>query len=180
MHTGGAATHPIILLLNALLTQKRIIFLGHGLPAGHVANLVLAACALPGPALRGFTERAFPYSNLAGLDILEEVPGFVAGVTNPRFEDLHSRWDVFCNIETGKITISKDISKAETLSMHSSNQSLSSLGHQSISGNRTDDEAPLANSNPAMRDNRADTKGETSDTLFVEEVGLMNAQADEE
>lgn len=36
-------------------------------------------------------------------------PGFIAGVTNPRFEDLHSRWDVLCNIDTGRITVSKDI-----------------------------------------------------------------------
>lgn len=112
LHTSGPFTNPIILLINALLTQRRIIFLGHEKPASVVAGSVLAACALGsggGSVLRGFTERAFPYANLAGLDVLKQVPGYIAGVTNPRFEDLSSRWDVICNIQTGRITVSKDI-----------------------------------------------------------------------
>lgn len=44
--TGGAFTHPIIVLVNAMLTQKRVIFLGHNRPSGEVAEAVLAACAL--------------------------------------------------------------------------------------------------------------------------------------
>lgn len=36
----------------------------------------------------------------------------MAGVSNPRFEDLTSTWDVLCNIETGRIHISKDIQQA--------------------------------------------------------------------
>ena len=36
-------------------------------------------------------------------------PGFIAGVTNRIFEDHSSWWDVLCNIDTGKITVSKDI-----------------------------------------------------------------------
>lgn len=80
LHTNGAQTHPLILLFNALVTHKRIVFLGHGQPAGQVANLVLAACALGsgcGSVLQGFTERAFPYTNLSNLDNLQEV--YVAG-----------------------------------------------------------------------------------------------------
>lgn len=59
--------------------------------------------------LRGFTERAFPYSNLAGLDTLEATPGYIAGVINPRFEDLPRTWDILCNTETGRITVSKHL-----------------------------------------------------------------------
>jgi len=36
-------------------------------------------------------------------------PGFIAGVTNRIFEDHSTWWDVLCNIDTGKITVSKDI-----------------------------------------------------------------------
>lgn len=48
-----------------------------------------------------------------GLDVLEQIEelgtgGWVAGVTNPRFEDLTSRWDVLCNIDSGRITVSKE------------------------------------------------------------------------
>ncbi|KAJ1948580.1 hypothetical protein FBU59_001529, partial [Linderina macrospora] len=63
LDSSGQYTHPIILLMNGLLTQKRVIFLGHGKPAGEVANYVLAAVALGsggGGVLRGFANRAFP------------------------------------------------------------------------------------------------------------------------
>ncbi|KAI8137550.1 docking domain of Afi1 for Arf3 in vesicle trafficking-domain-containing protein [Fennellomyces sp. T-0311] len=112
LDSPGAYTHPIMLLLNALLTQKRIIFLGYGHPSGEVANYVLAACALGsgcGTVLRGFTERAFPYTNLTSVDDLLKCPGFIAGVTNPTYEEHTGWWDVLCNIDTGKITVSKDI-----------------------------------------------------------------------
>ncbi|KAI9251940.1 docking domain of Afi1 for Arf3 in vesicle trafficking-domain-containing protein [Phascolomyces articulosus] len=112
LDSSGPYTHPIMLLLNALLTQKRIIFLGYGHPSGEVANYVLAACALGsgcGTVLRGFTERAFPYTNLTSVDDLLKCPGFIAGVTNPTYEEHTAWWDVLCNIETGKITVSKDI-----------------------------------------------------------------------
>jgi hypothetical protein len=68
LHTSGHATHPVILLFNALVTEKRVVFLGHGRPAGEVANLVLAACALGsgcGTVLQGYLERAIPYANLS-------------------------------------------------------------------------------------------------------------------
>ena len=74
LHTNGHSTHPIVLLFNALTTHKRVLFLGHGQPAGDVANFVLAACALGsgcGSVLKGFTERAFPYTNLTNLDNLQ-------------------------------------------------------------------------------------------------------------
>ncbi|RKP11009.1 stabilization of polarity axis-domain-containing protein [Thamnocephalis sphaerospora] len=113
--TSGAYTPPIIVLLNALLTQKRIIFLGHERPAGEVANHVLAACALGsggGAVLRGFTERAFPYANLAHLDDLLSCPGYIAGVTNPAFKDHAEWWDVLCDVKTGRIIVSSKIAPA--------------------------------------------------------------------
>ncbi|KDQ14075.1 hypothetical protein BOTBODRAFT_33187 [Botryobasidium botryosum FD-172 SS1] len=117
LHTNGHLTHPIIVLFNALVTQKRVVFLGYGKPAGLVASFVLAACALGSGSglLRGFTERAFPYCNLSNEHIFVSVPGFIVGVTNPIFES-RSIWDVLCNIETGKIIVNKDIRPAPPLS----------------------------------------------------------------
>ncbi|KAI9844378.1 MAG: hypothetical protein M1838_002202 [Thelocarpon superellum] len=111
--TGGAYTHPVIVLVNAMLTQKRVIFLGHNRPSGEVAEAVLAACALAsGGVLRGFTRHAFPYTDLSKIDDLLKVPGFIAGVTNPAFANHPEWWDLLCDIPTGRMKISNRIEAA--------------------------------------------------------------------
>lgn len=111
--TGGAYTHPIIVLANALLTQKRVIFLGYNRPSGEVAEAVLAACALAsGSILRGFTRHAFPYTDLSKIDDLLKVPGFLAGVTNPTFENHPEWWDLLCDLPSGRMKISSRIEAA--------------------------------------------------------------------
>ena len=111
--TSGAFTHPIIVLLNAVLTQKRIIFLGHNRPSGEVAEAVLAACALvSGSILRGFTRHAFPYTDLSKIEELLNVPGFIAGVTNPAFANHPEWWDLLCDLPTGRMKISNKIEPA--------------------------------------------------------------------
>ncbi|KAI9763186.1 MAG: hypothetical protein M1840_000852 [Geoglossum simile] len=111
--TGGAYTHPIIVLINAMLTQKRVMFVGHKLPSGEVVEAVLAACALAsGGILRGFTRHAFPYTDLTKIDDLLKVPGFVAGVTNPAFANHPEWWDLLCDIPTGRIKISGSVEPA--------------------------------------------------------------------
>ena len=111
--TNGASTHPIIVLVNALLTQKRVIFLGHNMPSGEVAEAVLAACALAsGGVLRGFTRHAFPYTDLTKIDDLLNVPGFIAGVTNPTFELHPEWWDILCDLPSGRVKISSKIDQS--------------------------------------------------------------------
>ncbi|KAF2863460.1 spindle pole body interacting protein [Piedraia hortae CBS 480.64] len=105
--TNGPLTHPIIVLLNALLTQKRVLFLGHNMPSSEVAEAVLGACALAsGGILKGFTRHAFPYTDLSKIDDLLQVPGFIAGVTNPVFQDQPQWWDLICDLGTGRMKIS--------------------------------------------------------------------------
>lgn len=111
--TSGAYTHPIIVLVNAMLTQKRVIFLGHNQPSGEVAEAVLAACALAsGGILRGFTRHAFPYTDLTKIDDLLKVPGFIAGVTNPTFAHHPEWWDLLCDLTAGRMKISSKIEPA--------------------------------------------------------------------
>ena len=111
--TSGAYTHPIMVLVNALLTQKRVVFLGHNRPSGEVAEAVLAACSLAsGGILRGFTRHAFPYTDLTKVDELLKVPGFVAGVTNPAFANHHEWWDLLCDLPSGRMKISNRIEPA--------------------------------------------------------------------
>jgi hypothetical protein len=108
--TGGTLTHPIVVLINALLTQKRIVFVGYKMASGEVAEAVLAACALAsGGVLRGFTRHAFPYTDLTKIDDLLKVPGFIAGVTNPHFANKPEWWDLLCDLPTGRMTISQRI-----------------------------------------------------------------------
>lgn len=111
LHTNGSLTHPIIILFNALVTGKRILFLGHNIPAGQVANYVLSACALGsgcGAMLRGFIERSFPYAGLAGGEDWVSTQAYIAGVTNPIFETSGS-WDLLMDIGTARVVVHKDI-----------------------------------------------------------------------
>ena len=96
-----------------MLTQKRVIFLGHNRPSGEVAEAVLAACALvSGGVLRGFTRHAFPYTDLTKIDELLKVPGFIAGVTNPAFSYHPEWWDLLCDLPSGRMKISSCIEAA--------------------------------------------------------------------
>ncbi|WWC70797.1 uncharacterized protein I206_104749 [Kwoniella pini CBS 10737] len=188
LHTNGSMTHPIILLLNAMLAHKRVMFLGHGLPANQVARMVLAACALGsgcGQVLRGVTSSAFPYANLASLDILEEFSGFVAGVTNPRFEELPTTWDVLCNLETGKITVSKNLQSSNPLtassigstggtinssnvgSLRSGRSSETSLGNSSMI--KVEDDPSTTSGTPQAKMNSI-AKSDCIDNQFMDEI----------
>ncbi|KAL9061558.1 MAG: hypothetical protein Q9162_000090 [Coniocarpon cinnabarinum] len=107
--TNGPQTHPIIVLVNALLTQKRVVFLGKDKKSEDVAEAVLAACSLvSGGILRGFTRHAFPYTDLTKVDDLQQVPGFIAGVTNPIFEHQERWWDLLCHLD-GHMKISSNL-----------------------------------------------------------------------
>lgn len=111
--TSGPFTHPIIVLVNAMLTQKRVVFLGYNRPSAEVAETVLAACALAsGSILRGFTRHAFPYTDLTKIEDLLKVPGFIAGVTNPTFANHPEWWDLLCDLPTGRMKISSHIEPA--------------------------------------------------------------------
>jgi len=57
------------------------------------------------PPLDGVLNRCFPYTTLNNLDFLQ-VPGYIAGSTNPIFESHPEWWDVLCDLETGKVLVS--------------------------------------------------------------------------
>ncbi|KAL1970485.1 hypothetical protein VTN77DRAFT_4129 [Rasamsonia byssochlamydoides] len=151
--TSGAYTHPIIVLVNAMLTQKRVVFLGHNCPSGEVAEAVLAACALAsGGILRGFTRHAFPYTDLTKIDDLLKVPGFVAGVTNPTFANHPEWWDLLCDLPTGRMKISSRIEPAPVTEglLYFQQQGINLSANQSGGSN--------ANADP------------TGDTAFMEDI----------
>jgi hypothetical protein len=106
----GPSTPPLIVLINALLTQKRILFIGMNSPSFDVAEHVLAACSLgSGGILRSFTTHAFPYTDLSKVDDLLSSTGYIAGVKNPAFERHPGWWDVIVDTEAKTMKISTDI-----------------------------------------------------------------------
>lgn len=106
----GALTPPLLILINGLLTQKRILFVGLNSPSGEVSDRVLAACSLAsGGVLRSFVTNAFPYTDLSKVDDLLSSPGYIAGVKNPAFGHHSSWWDILIDLEAGTLKISPSI-----------------------------------------------------------------------
>ena len=111
LHSSGPSTPNLIVLINAVLTGKRVLFLGHHISASDVCQHVLALVSLAsgnGAILRGIAKRCFPYCSLAMLDTVLKCSGYIAGVTNPAFETHPKWWDVLVNVKTGHVTISPD------------------------------------------------------------------------
>jgi hypothetical protein len=111
--------------------------------------------------LRGFTETAFPYANLASLDVLEEFDGYVAGVCNPRFEELPATWDVLCNLETGRVTVSKELQMPGTIQGTKSDMT----SERSVSTGGKDEDAAMAGGKA-----HSVSKADCLDNQFVEEI----------
>ncbi|CAL1699526.1 unnamed protein product [Somion occarium] len=174
LHTSGAQTHPIIILFNALVTGKRIIFLGHHRPAGQVSSYVLSACALGsgcGVVLRGFIKRAFPYANLINREEWESIPAYIAGVTNPIFESSGS-WDLLCDVGSGRMVVSKDILvnyPPTTTSQPTLITRTGTLKTEASLGSEEDMIRPSKDLGVAEK--RGDvTKGNDADNLFMEDI----------
>lgn len=45
-------------------------------------------------------------------------PGFIAGVTNPRFEEIDKWWDVLCNVATGQVKLASHLPPQQALDPH--------------------------------------------------------------
>ena len=69
---SGPNTHPLLILIFAILTEKRIVFVGHQRPCNEVNNCVLSSIALAsgGDLLPKVENRCFPYASLANVDML--------------------------------------------------------------------------------------------------------------
>ncbi|KAF9816590.1 hypothetical protein IEO21_03991 [Rhodonia placenta] len=175
LHTNGAMTPAIIVLFNALVTAKRIIFLGHHRPAGQVSSYVLSACALGsgcGTILRGFIRRAFPYANLTNREEWESIPGFIAGVTNPIFE--HSgAWDLLCDVGSGRMVVSKDIyANYPTNPIFSQGPLIMRTGTLRAEGSAGSEEDVGRPSRDIAAPQKAELSGkaDSSDNLFMEDI----------
>ena len=122
-------------IMNAVLQERRVLFLAKMAPAKEVCDLVLSACCLVSPPLFGMVQRAFPYANLNDLDWLE-VKGHIAGVTNPVFEGNSNWWDLLCNLDTGKVQTAAEYARAKAAQSSSSSPSRAAAhAHEIPEGN---------------------------------------------
>ncbi|KAI0319503.1 spindle pole body interacting protein [Amylostereum chailletii] len=171
LHTNGSLTHPIMILFNALITGKRVIFLGHNRPAGQVSSYVLSACALGsgcGTVLTGFVDRAFPYANLTNRDEWEALPSYIAGVINPIFEPT-GNWDLLVDVGGGRMVVSKDIhtNYPPTTTMLGAPPLIARTG--TFKAESTISEEDIGRSN---REQKSDftAKADNPDNVFIEDI----------
>ncbi|KAJ3433536.1 arf3-interacting protein [Anaeramoeba flamelloides] len=99
-----------MIVFNAILTNRRVIVLGHQMPAGTVCEYVLAILLMVCPPMRGIIRRSFPYVNLRTIDLFENLPGYIVGTTNPLFATKQRYWDVLCDLNNHKVQINSEIS----------------------------------------------------------------------
>ncbi|KAJ3064022.1 hypothetical protein HDU98_000227 [Podochytrium sp. JEL0797] len=114
---SGSQTHALVFLINAVLSEKRIVFVGNGRTGTDVASFVYAATAIGGGGglvLSGLAAKTFAVVGMKELQAMQNTTGFIAGTTDPSIEDRVDLFDLLCDINTGKITLSPQTKPAST------------------------------------------------------------------
>ena len=108
----GLATMRI---LHGIITRQRILFIGYNHAASDVSSLVLSSIAMVSPPIPNIIRRTYPYASLSDL-VFMETEGFIAGVTNPMFQQMDNQWDLVCILDLPNETcqvMSADEKRAE-------------------------------------------------------------------
>lgn len=110
----GLQTPPIILLINALLTGKRVIFLSYENSSGSIIDSILLALKLitGGGVLTGFFSNynIFPMIDVSKIDLLEKCDSYLAGTINPFFKNNDKLWDVLYDLDANEFHLSTQTS----------------------------------------------------------------------
>lgn len=105
----GVTTPPIIILINALLTGKRVLVMSYTASAGDIINHVLLLIKLVtgGGIVLGFLTRynVFPMVDMSKIDLLEQCSHYLAGTINPFFKNNDKLWDVLYDLETNQLLL---------------------------------------------------------------------------
>lgn len=105
----GLQTPPIIILINAILTGKRIIFLSYENSSGYIIDHILLTLKIitGGGILSGlFNYNLFPMIDVSKIDLLEECDSFIAGTINPFFKNNDKLWDLLYDLDSNEFLIS--------------------------------------------------------------------------
>jgi len=98
-----------MIIYDALLTDKKIMFIGDSSTPCEVLSKFVFTCACLLPVF-GISKRLNPYKNLYDLDFLNST-NCVYAVTNPIFKMKNTYWDIMCEVDTGKITFNDNYKK---------------------------------------------------------------------
>ncbi|CAH2351370.1 hypothetical protein CLIB1423_03S04786 [[Candida] railenensis] len=120
----GLQTPPIIILINALLTGKKILFLGYEKSSSCIIDYILLTLKIisGGGILSGFLTNfnVFPMIDVSKIDILESCDSYLAGTINPFFKNNDNWWDLLYDLDTNEFHISKSRSEDDESSNASS------------------------------------------------------------
>jgi hypothetical protein len=97
-----------MMIFNAILYSKSIIFCANNRNAGYVIPYVFASLLLIPSLPNVLRDRLHPYVSFMNMDWLNDRDnGFIVGVTNPIFATRDEYFDFLCDIDTGKIIVSQ-------------------------------------------------------------------------
>lgn len=118
MTVYGSATPPIVVLINAMLTGKRVLFLSYDNSAGHIIDHVLVALKLftGGGILTDVLTNynVFPMVDVSKVDLLSECDSYLAGTINPFFKGNDSLWDLLYDLDANEFHILSKIAQPES------------------------------------------------------------------
>lgn len=113
----GAATPPIMVLINAMLTGKRILFVSYDNSAGYIIDHVLVMLKLitGGGILTDILTNynVFPLVDVSKVDLLASCDSFLAGTINPLFKGNDALWDVLYDLDANEMHISSRLAETE-------------------------------------------------------------------
>lgn len=111
----GLQTPPIIILINAILTGKKIIFLSYENDSGFIIDHILLTLKLitGGGILSGLLTNynIFPIIDVSKIDLLEQCSSFLAGTINPFFKNNDKLWDLLYDLDSNEFFLSSCINE---------------------------------------------------------------------
>lgn len=114
----GLQTPSIILIINAILTGKRVLLMSYENSSGFIIDFVLSIIKIfsGGGILSGLLENynVFPMLDVSKIDFMEQCSSFLAGTINPFFKNNESLWDVLYDLDANEILLSKDLDQGLT------------------------------------------------------------------
>ncbi|KAI3406149.1 hypothetical protein KGF56_000991 [Candida oxycetoniae] len=109
----GLQTPPIIILINAILTGKKILLLSYENSAGYIIDhlLLILKIVTGGGILSGILTNynIFPIIDVSKIDLLEKCDSFIAGTINPFFKNNNKLWELLYDLDSNELIISPNI-----------------------------------------------------------------------